>query len=240
MIHPSVRSCVHTSLLARLLLLSECKYIPGATQCLNTLQVQSVKGLNCIPTPFLQCRFSKKPLMVIHHLEECPYSQGEQSKPFQTTWEIQICLCSFLKKHLSTWCEAFPAHAGKGRDSKSTGDPWEELGNKICKVFLSSNMLWVKTSLATKQAGRHWAFLLYPLSHPWSPVSSPSWLLPTPVLGCSKHRNHQLMWLKLGEVASPQKEALKVDHIKPARLGIMLPPLHCFILWLWIKGRVRH
>uniref|UniRef100_A0A8B9MRJ5 Uncharacterized protein n=1 Tax=Accipiter nisus TaxID=211598 RepID=A0A8B9MRJ5_9AVES len=34
---------------------------------------------------------SKKPLMVIHHLEECPYSQGEQSKPFQTTWEIQIC-----------------------------------------------------------------------------------------------------------------------------------------------------
>uniref|UniRef100_A0A8B9Z377 Uncharacterized protein n=1 Tax=Buteo japonicus TaxID=224669 RepID=A0A8B9Z377_9AVES len=45
---------------------------------------------------------SKKPLMVIHHLEECPYSQGEQSKPFQTTWEIQICLCSFLKKHLST------------------------------------------------------------------------------------------------------------------------------------------
>uniref|UniRef100_A0A663F037 Uncharacterized protein n=1 Tax=Aquila chrysaetos chrysaetos TaxID=223781 RepID=A0A663F037_AQUCH len=51
---------------------------------------------------------SKKPLMVIHHLEECPYSQGEQSKPFQTTWGIQICQCSFLKKHLSTWGEAFP------------------------------------------------------------------------------------------------------------------------------------
>uniref|UniRef100_A0A8B9S257 Uncharacterized protein n=1 Tax=Apteryx owenii TaxID=8824 RepID=A0A8B9S257_APTOW len=37
-------------------------------------------------------RQSKKPLMVIHHLEECPYSQGEQSKSFQMIWVIKLSL----------------------------------------------------------------------------------------------------------------------------------------------------
>ncbi|KAK2526183.1 anterior gradient protein 3 [Columba guinea] len=46
------------------------------------------RGLNCLPAPFLQCRFSKKPLMVIHHLEECPYSQALR-KAFASSPEIQ-------------------------------------------------------------------------------------------------------------------------------------------------------
>lgn len=92
--------CLHLPASQGLLLL-QCEHAPRAAQWFNSLQVLFVRALNCPPTPFLQCRFSKKPLMVIHHLEECPYSQGEQSKPFQTTLGIKISQAMHIHDVLS-------------------------------------------------------------------------------------------------------------------------------------------
>uniref|UniRef100_A0A7M4FU73 Uncharacterized protein n=1 Tax=Crocodylus porosus TaxID=8502 RepID=A0A7M4FU73_CROPO len=47
-------------------------------------------------------RNSKKPLVVSHHLEECPYSQGERGKPSKTNYRNKKCYfhCMFSLNNL--------------------------------------------------------------------------------------------------------------------------------------------